>query len=370
MDRARIVIPVALALLLLGTAISGCGNNPRFGHGRALPPGTLPSSPATGVSLETESHYALAYRVAFASKHLLSVELRTQFELVIRSTIPPDRMGHSGTTRIALGPADYDITDMVISESSERVFLSSAAGWVRSYNIETQKKLSEWRMGSGVSALALSPDGAFLYIGTSSGVVCLRRLADGAQLQCMVAHKGAISALTAQGDVLVSSSYLGELSTWESVSMRHLDSLESSHSVSDIAFSDSGQELAVARNQEVPRLSDDRNNAFDQPGIHQIEIWSIRSGNFSESPKRILQGHRSVVSSVAWVGRDLISGSWDRSLKIWDTTKSGRVLTLNSFAHIVRDVAIANTSAAFSAAGWATEPKDPAIISGILLYFQ
>ncbi len=370
MDRARLIVPTALALFILSSALPGCTSNPRFGHGRALPPGTLPSSPATGVSLATKSHYALAYRVAFASKHLLSVELRTQFELVIRPTRPSDDTNQSDKNRIALGPADYDISDMVIAKSSERVFISSAAGWVRSYNIETQKKLSEWRMGSGVSALALSPDGAFLYIGTTSGVVCLRRLTDGAQLQCMVAHKGAISALTTQGDVLVSSSYLGELSVWKSVSMQHLDSLESSHSVSDIAFSASGQELAVARNQEVPRLSDDRNNAFDQAGIHQIEIWSIRSGKLSESPRLILQGHRSVVSSVAWVGRDLISGSWDRSLKIWDTTKPGRVLTLNSFAHIVRDVAIGNTSAAFSAAGWATEPKDPAIISGFLLYFQ
>lgn len=370
MVRTRLTSAWAVLGSCVAATIIGCASTKKIGHGRALPTGGIPIAPATGVVPSALSRHSLAYQVAFASPYLLSVELRTQFELVIRKDGFSSASENPIDKRIALGPPDYDIDAMVVSPTKTEVFVASAAGWVRSYDIRTQEKLSEWKMGSAVSALAISADGAYLYIGTGSGVMCLRRLSDGAQLQCTSAHKGPISALAVNERVLVSASLKGELSLWSPVSMRHLHTTNSSESIADVALSNSGGRLAIARNSEAPPMDTNRSRPQDatSPDAHRVEVWELGKGELSAAPIATMKEHKGNVSSVAWLGDDLLSASWDHSIVLWNPREQRAALRIDYFAHIVRDVAVSDTSAYFAAAGWALESNDPSVLTGPLLY--
>lgn len=353
--------------LCIGAAILGCASGKEIGHGRALPLGHSASASATGIVPRVVSRHSLGYQVAFAKPYLLSVELRTQFELIIRADGFSADSEDVVARRITLGPPDYDIDAIVVTPSKTVVYIASAAGWVRSYDIRTLEKLSEWRMGSPATALAISADGAYLYIGTDSGIVCLRRLSDSAQLQCIRAHRDAVSALAVSKATLVSGSLGGELSLWQPVSMRHLHAANSSGSISDLALSAEGTRLAIARNAEVPPR-DINAKQRQHPAGHRVEVWAVFEGELSATPDATLKDHHRTISSVAWLGDDLLSASWDHSLRLWNPRAKKAALRINSFNHIVRDVAISDTSAYVAAAGWAMESTDPSVLIAPLLY--
>ncbi len=320
------------------------------------------------------SKKALAYRVALAGPYLASVELITEFELVLRPI--PGSESKVATQRVRIDAATYDVTDLVLDLAHERAFVASSAGWVRSYDLNNLQVQSEWRMGSAATALAISEEGKYLLIGTDSGVVCIRRLRDGAQLQCMVAHKGRIASLAIHKQRLATASWQGEVSLWGLPALERIDEVEGSKSVADLAFSPDGHMLAITRNRLPPVRSQAINNAekksskIDRLGVNRIEIHPVsEDGNVGKSVHSLV-GHRSLVSSLCWIGSDLLSGSWDRSVLLWNTESGSRTSQLGDFGHIIRDLASVEQRAGYAVAGWATKDEDPAIYWGQLHYSE
>jgi WD40 repeat protein len=315
---------------------------------------------------------ALAYRVAVAEPYLVSVELRTEFELVLRQI--PGTEGQFKTRRIGIDEATYDINDLVVDASGERAYVASTAGWVRTYDLKSLQVQGEWRTGYAATALALSKDGKYLLIGTDAGVVCLRRLADGAQLQCMVAHTGRIASLDTSKGMLASASWKGEVALWGLPALHKISELEKLDSVADIAFSPDASMLAVARNLRPPlrtRAIDDaekKSKPSDAVGASRIEIHRLSDSGMSGNPIHILVGHRALVSSLCWIGGDLLSGSWDRSVRLWNTKTGSHTWRQGDFGHIVRDLAARQVQSTFAIAAWAPGRDDPAISWGLLRY--
>lgn len=316
---------------------------------------------------------ALAYQVAFAPEYLVSIELTTQFDLVLRP-LPDAAPPRPETRRIPLDKPDYDPSALVIDASGTRAFVASAAGWVRSYALPSGVLQSEWRMGSAATALALSPDEQYLLIGTATGVVCSRRLRDGAQLQCLAAHRGRVSALAIHDELVASSSWQGELSLWSLPALESVSAAETRGSVADLAFSESGATLAVARNQRPPLRSPAVNEAerkspdVDPPGANVVELWQVGQRRLAGQEPATLVGHRSIISSLSWLGDDLLSASWDRRIWLWNTHTRTRTHSLGQFRHIIRDICTWSRGGRFAAAGWATGESAPAVLWGRILY--
>jgi WD40 repeat protein len=67
-----------------------------------------------------------------------------------------------------------------------------------------------------------------------------------------------------------------------------------------------------------------------------LRIWDLKTGKLLY----ILTGHRDQVSSVAVIpkSKHIISGSLDRTLKIWNITNFNKVLHLKSWSETVHNI--------------------------------
>ncbi len=367
MDRPGLGILLTFALGICWT-VASCGSTTASPHVPLGPRGsaTIPSSGRHPP--ETRSKDTLAYRVAFAGPHLVSVELTTRVALVIQ-----DREAKSAQARrVDLGVADFDVLALETTGDGKRAFVASAAGWVRAYQLDTGDLLSEWHMGSEATALAVSDDDAYLAIGTATGVLCLRRLRDAAQLQCVAAHSSRVAALDVHNHSLVSGDWSGTSARWALPSLREVTRLEGDGFISDVAISPDGETLAIARNRRRPIRSPElsalekKRPAVDAVGHNVIELRDL--SGLAREASTTLAGHRSVISALAWVGPDLISTSWDRTVLVWNTEIAGTVRTLLKSAHLFSDVATSAVGGYVAIAGWATEDGQPSVRRIQLLY--
>lgn len=366
MTKSGCLVASLLSLFLL----SGCGSPTR--RGQPLAQGEHTRSAAIALSpRQSVAKNRLAYHVALSPTKLVSVELSTHFELVIRGR--PDRDA-SETQRVYLDTPTYDILDVVLNPDDNSVFVASAAGWVRRYSLEDGRLQSEWRMGSAATALALSGDNQYLLIGSDRGTLCLRRLRDDAQLQCMIAHSGRIGALVAHGDRLFSSSWQGELALWSLPSLTRLDQSARGGSIAALALAPDGKSLAVARNRIPPVRSqaiserEAKNPNIEPASANRIELWSVLGDAFHEAPIKRFTGHRSLITGLGLSATNLISVSWDRSVRLWNTNSGQEVDTMTGFQYLLSDLALSARGAELAIASWAIEADGPAI-SWVHLWF-
>ncbi len=73
----------------------------------------------------------------------------------------------------------------------------------------------------------------------------------------------------------------------------------------------------------------------------ETKLSSKSDASSSGELLRVLLGHRSDVYCVAFSpdSRRVVSGSWDRTLKVWDTATGQELFTLKGHTDILRDVA-------------------------------
>jgi len=327
---------------------------------------------AVGITkTQSLSRGTLAYRAAFTSQYLLSVELGTRFSLLIRKR-PSDSKEIRPMVTVDLGTPDYDILALAPSGDGSRAFVGSSAGWVRTYRIPEGDLLAEWHMGSSVTSLAPSDDGASLLIGTASGVMCLRRLSDAAQLQCVVAHTDRVSALATQGSIAASASWDGAIALWSLPTLRAIARREGSGFISDLEFSDDGTVLAAARNARKPvrtpalNQREKKTPRVDPIGRNRIELHSTPR-RLADTPQ-LIEGHRSVITSLRWLGPSLLSTSWDRTVQLWNTKTRAPARTLLQLAHLGSEIATSPRGGEIVIASWATQENQSSLTWARLLF--
>jgi len=162
------------------------------------------------------------------------------------------------------------------------------------------------------------------------------------------------------------------VSLWELPTLKKIYSLPARGSVADLAFSADASKLAVARNKQPPLRSqaiknaEEKSFAVDPVGANLVEVHRHSQGRLQAKPEKLL-AHRSIVSSVAWIGSDLLSGSWDRSVQLWNTIPRSHPVQPRHYKHIVRDLAV-GPGGVFAVASWAASQDHPAISVSRLLY--
>ncbi|HUS63397.1 MAG TPA: hypothetical protein VMZ28_02600 [Kofleriaceae bacterium] len=305
--------------------------------------GSGPSPRTSSPTLTLErvlSRGALAYAVALTDDDaVVSVELETDFQLVVR------RQGKE--RRMRLGKAEHDILDLAVRDDA--AYVASTDGTIRTIDLDALRVTSTWHLGAVATAVAVSPDGATLAAGGRSGIFCLRRLSDGALLQCVAAHEATVSALDFSPDAtrLATASHDGRVAVWSLPALALVAELDTGGaSANAVAFAPDGARLAIATSPSPPVLGP---GGPPPPAPATVLLWRSVRGE----PARALEGHTGPVSAVAWTasGRRLLSASWDGSVRMWDVRQHREVGRIAGFAHIVRDVAAGGSRAAVAAWG-------------------
>jgi WD40 repeat protein len=207
---------VAAALLLLATA---CATD------RVLARGTL------------------AYDVAAAPGLVASVELDTGFALVLRRG--------DAVTRVPLGPPDHDVVDLAVDAAGRVAAVACLDGTARVHDARSGAEAARWRLDDAATAVALTPDGSLLATGAASGVLCLRRVADGALLHCVAEHAARVTGLAAAADRLVSVDAAGRLVVWRLPTLHIIERRTEARPITAVALAAGGPVTAHAPDRAV-----------------------------------------------------------------------------------------------------------------------
>ncbi len=166
------------------------------------------SAPASRVTLPAGARVlargSLAYAARAAGDAIVTIELEERFALVVR-----DPATGRERRRVDLGPAERDLVALAVA--GDRAWVGGDDRAVRTIDLASGEVVATWPVGADVTALRWLAPG-WLAIGDATGVVCLRRVADAALVQCAVLAAGPIAALDGGGGLTVVAG--GARSTW------------------------------------------------------------------------------------------------------------------------------------------------------------
>lgn len=171
---------------------------------------------------------------------------------------------------------------------------------------------------TAVTAMALSPDGAWLASASGDQRITLWHLPEGVPVHHLEGHTGTIRCMlfSPDGRWLASGADDRTVSIWSVDQKRQLYQFTHHDWVRGLAFSPDSKALAVAS--------------------HDVWLWNIAHG----TPSHLRKRHPEHVTSVAFSpdGETIASVSWSGTVRLWHITSGERIRTLRSRAETREDL--------------------------------
>lgn len=153
-----------------------------------------------------------------------------------------------------------------------------------------------------MNALVYSPDGQRIITAADDGKIKVWDVKSGFCIVTFTEHNGGVTAceFSKKGNVLFTSSLDGSVRAWDLIRYRNFRTFTAP---SRLSFSS----LAVDPSGEVV--------CAGSPESFDIHVWSVQTGQLLDQ----LTGHEGPVTALAFAGdgSHLVSGSWDRTVRLW-----------------------------------------------------
>jgi periodic tryptophan protein 2 len=203
-----------------------------------------------------------------------------------------------------LSISQNDIDFVTINKSGEWLaFGASKLGQLLVWEWQSESYiLKQQGHFDSMNALAYSPDGTKIVTTSDDGKIKVWDIGSGFCIVTFTEHTSGVTAceFAKKGNVLFTSSLDGSVRAWDLIRYRNFRTFTAPTrlSFSCMAVDPSGEVVAAG--------------SLDSFDIH---IWSVQTGQLLDQ----LSGHEGPVSALAFApnGDSLVSGSWDRTARIW-----------------------------------------------------
>lgn len=219
-----------------------------------------------------------------------------------------------------LSISQNDIDFVTINKSGEWLaFGASKLGQLLVWEWQSESYiLKQQGHYDSMNSLVYSPDGRRIITTADDGKIKVWDIESGFCIVTFTEHTSGVTAceFTKKGNVLFTASLDGSIRAWDLIRYRNFRTFTAPTrlSFSCMAVDPSGEVVAAG--------------SLDSFDVH---IWSVQTGQLLDQ----LAGHEGPVSALAFApnGSSLVSGSWDRTARIWsifDRTQTSEPLQLQA----------------------------------------
>ena len=186
-----------------------------------------------------------------------------------------------------------------------------------------------------LSALAISPDGVDVLVGSADG--SLTMASTETSQRWPQGHAAMVSAIAwhPTKDLIASGSEDRTIRIWNSKGQQQQQLEGHAEMIAALDFSPDGKYLVSA--------------AWDKT----IKIWNVKTGSL----ERTLTGHQDGVTSLAFTGQILVSGSADQTIIIWDWASGERLKALRGHRQGINNLSISPDGQLFVSSGYNDEVR-------------
>ena len=263
------------------------------------------------------------------------------------------------------------INALAVTPDGRRAVSGADARTLKVWDLERGTELATLKGHTGkVYAVAVTPDGRRAVSGSGDGTLKVWDLERGAELATLKGHRREVMAVavTSDGRRAVSGSRDDTLKVWD-ISMEFI--LSSAEGFN--AGSERGTELATHQDHayrvNAVAVTLDSRRAVSGSQDKTLKVWDLERG----TELATLQGHTDSVNAVAVTpdGKRAISGSGDNTLKVWDLERGAELSTMRGHSESVIAVAVTpdgRRAVSASIGGVLNRPHGPTFYSTLKMW--